>query len=151
MTVQGNTSVGIKSPLITAGPISNNPSDNQVTINTTAKSLTVNNNTTGITTNGVTSVNAKQITLTSTGTGDAGKTVVNGGLKVAGGAEVDTLNATASLETPLGNVDTLNSTTGNINTVNSDQANFTNQIKIKDLVIRYDSVAKALIFETARA
>ena len=148
VTVQGNTSVGIKSPLITAGPTSG---DNQVTINTTAKSLNVNNSTTSITTNGVTSINAKQITLTSTGTGDAGKTVVNGGLKVTGGAEVDTLNATASLETPLGNVDTLNSTTGNINTVNSDQANFTNQIKIKDLVIRYDSVAKALIFETAGA
>ena len=148
VTVQGNTSVGIKSSLITAGTISG---DSQVTINTTAKSLNVNNSTTSITTNGVTSINAKQITLTSTGTGDAGKTVVNGGLKVAGGAEVDTLNATASLETPLGNVDTLNSTTGNINTINSDQANFTNQIKIKDLVIRYDSVAKALIFETAGA
>ena len=151
VTVQGNTSVGIKSPLITAGPISNNPSDNQVTINTTAKSLAVNNSTTGITTSGVTSVNAKQITLTSTGTGDAGKTVVNGGLKVAGGTEVDTLNATASLTTPSGNITTLKSTTGNITTVNSDQANFTNQIKIKDLVIRYDSVAKALIFETAGA
>ena len=151
VTVQGNTSVGIKSPLITAGPISNNPSDNQVTINTSVKSLAVNNSTTGITTSGVTSVNAKQITLTSTGTGDAGKTVVNGGLKVAGGTEVDTLNATASLTTPSGNITTLKSTTGNITTVNSDQANFTNQIKIKDLVIRYDSVAKALIFETAGA
>ena len=151
VTVQGNTSVGIKSPLITAGPISNNLSDNQVTINTSAKSLTVNNSATSITTEGTTSVNAKQITLTSTGTGDAGKTVVNGGLKVAGGAEVDTLNATSSLTTPLGNITTLKSTTGNITTVNSDQANFTNQIKIKDLVIRYDSVAKALIFETAGA
>ena len=148
LTVQGNTSVGIKSPSITAGPISG---DNQITINTTAKSLDVNNAAASITTSETTSVNAKQITLTSTGTGDAGKTVVNGGLKVAGGAEVDTLNATASLETPLGNVDTLKSTIGNITTVNSDQANFTNQIKIKDLVIRYDSVAKALIFETAGA
>lgn len=151
LEVQGNTSVSIKSPSITAGPISNNPSDNQVTINTSAKSLTVNNSTASIITSETTSVNAKQITLTSTGTGDAGKTVVNGGLKVTGGAEVDTLNATASLETPLGNVDTLNSTIGNITTINSDQANFTNQIKIKDLVIRYDSVAKALIFETAGA
>ena len=151
VTVQGNTSVGIKSPLITAGPISNNPSDNQVTINTTAKSLTVNNSMTSITTSETTSVNAKQITLTSTGTGDAGKTVVNGGLKVAGGAEVDTLNATASLATPQGEITTLTSTTGNISTINSDQANFTNQIKIKDLIIRYDSVAKALIFETAAA
>lgn len=151
VTVQGNTSVGIKSPSITAGPISNNPSDNQVTINTTAKSLTVNNSTTGITTSETTSVNAKQITLTSTGTGNAGKTVVNGGLKVAGGAEVDTLNATTSLTTPEGNITILKSTTGNITTVNSDQANFANQIKIKDLVIRYDSVAKALIFETAGA
>ena len=149
LTVQGNTSVGIKSPLITAGPISNNPSDNQVTINTTDKSLTVNNTATSITTSETTSVNAKQITLTSTGTGDAGKTVVNGGLKVAGGAEVDTLNATTNLTTPAGNVDELTSTTGNITTINSDQANFTNQIKIKDLIIRYDSVAKALIFETA--
>ena len=149
VTVQGNTSVGIKSPSITAGPISNNPSDNQVTINTAAKSLTVNNTTASIITGETTSVNAKQITLTSTGTGDAGKTVVNGGLKVAGGTEVDTLNATTSLTTPLGDVATLNSTTGNITTVNSDQANFTNQIKIKDLIIRYDSVAKALIFETA--
>ena len=149
VTVQGNTSVGIKSPSITAGPISNNPSDNQVTINTTAKSLTVNNSMTSITTSETTSVNAKQITLTSTGTGDAGKTVVNGGLKVAGGAEVDTLNATTNLTTPAGNVDELTSTTGNITTINSDQANFTNQIKIKDLVIRYDSTAKALIFETA--
>ena len=149
VTVQGNTSVGIKSPLITAGPISNNPSDNQVTINTTAKSLAVNNSTTGIITRETTSVNAEQITLTSTGTGDAGKTVVNGGLKVAGGAEVDTLNATTNLTTPAGNVDELTSTTGNITTINSDQANFTNQIKIKDLIIRYDSVAKALIFETA--
>ena len=148
VTVQGNTSVGIKSPSITAGPISNNPSDNQVTINTTAKSLTVNNSTTSITTSETTSVNAKQITLTSTGTGDAGKTVVNGGFKVAGGAEVDTLNATTSLMTPLGNITTLNSTTGNITTVNSDQANFTNRIKIGDVVVRYDAVAKAIIFET---
>ena len=148
VTVQGNTSVGIKSPSITAGPISNNPSDNQVTINTTAKSLTVNNSTTSITTSETTSVNAKQITLTSTGTGDAGKTVVNGGFKVAGGAEVDTLNATTSLTTPLGNITTLNSTTGNITTVNSDQANFTNRIKIGDVVVRYDTVAKAIIFET---
>lgn len=148
VTVQGNTSVGIKSPSITAGPISNNPSDNQVTINTTAKSLTVNNSTTSITTSETTSVNAKQITLTSTGTGGAGKTVVNGGFKVAGGAEVDTLNATSSLTTPLGNITTLKSTTGNITTVNSDQANFTNRIKIGDVVVRYDTVAKAIIFET---
>ena len=148
VTVQGNTSVGIKSPSITAGPISNNPSDNQVTINTTAKSLTVNNSTTSITTSETTSVNAKQITLTSTGTGDAGKTVVNGGFKVAGGAEVDTLNATSSLTTPLGNITTLKSTIGNITTVNSDQANFTNRIKIGDVVVRYDTVAKAIIFET---
>lgn len=148
VTVQGNTSVGIKSPSITAGPISNNPSDNQVTINTTAKSLTVNNSTTSIITSETTSVNAKQITLTSTGTGDAGKTVVNGGFKVAGGAEVDTLNATSSLTTPLGNITTLKSTTGNITTVNSDQANFTNRIKIGDVVVRYDTVAKAVIFET---
>ena len=145
LVVQGNSSTSIKSPLITAGPISG---DNQVTINTGAKSLAVNNTTTSITTSGSTSINAKQITLTSTGTGDAGRTVVNGGLKVAGGAEVDTLNAT-SLTTSLGEVTTLNSTTGNITTINSDQANFTNQIKIKDLVIRYDSTAKALIFETA--
>ena len=148
VTVQGNTSVGIKSPSITAGPISNNPSDNQVTINTTVKSLTVNNSTASITTSETTSVNAKQITLTSTGTGDAGKTVVNGGLKVAGGAEVDTLNATTSLTTPLGNITTLTSTTGNITTINSDQANFTNRIKIGDVVVRYDAVAKAIIFET---
>ena len=151
LTVQGNTSVSIKSPSITAGPISNNPSDNQVTINTSAKSLTVNNNETSITTNGVTSVNAKQITLTSTGTGEAGKTVVTGGLSVTGGETTDTLEAATSLTTPVGNIDELNSTVGNITTVNSDQANFTNQIKIKDLIIRYDSVAKALIFETAAA
>ena len=148
LTVQGNSSTSIKSPLITAGTISG---DSQVTINTTAKSLNVNNSTTSITTSEVTSIKAKQIKLTSTGTGDAGKTVVNGGLKVTGGAEVDTLNATTSLTTPSGNVDTLNSTIGNITTINSDQANFTNQIKIKDLVIRYDGVAKALIFETAGA
>ncbi len=148
LTVQGNTSVGIKSPSITAGPVSG---DNQVTINTLAKSLTVNNNETSITTNGVTSVNAKQITLTSTGTGEAGKTVVTGGLSITGGETTDTLEAVTSLTTPVGNIDELNSTTGNITTVNSDQANFTNQIKIKDLVIRYDSVAKALIFETAGA
>lgn len=148
VAVQGNTSVSIKSPSITAGPISNNPSDNQVTINTTAKSLNVNNSATSITTSEVTSIEAKQIKLTSTGTGSAGKTVVDGGLEVTDGAKVDTLNATTSLETPLGNVDTLNSTTGNITTVNSDQANFTNRIKIGDVVVRYDVVAKAIIFET---
>ena len=148
LEVQGNTSVSIKSPSITAGPISNNPSDNQVTINTSAKSLTVNNSTTGITTDGSTSINAKQITLTSTGTGDAGRTVVEGGLSVAGGEVVDTLEATTSLTTPTGNIDELNSTTGNITTVNSDQANFTNRIKIGDVVVRYDAVAKAIIFET---
>ena len=148
VTVQGNTSVGIKSPSITAGPISNNPSDNQVTINTTAKSLNVNNSTTSITTSEVTSIEAKQIKLTSTGTGGAGKTVVDGGLEVTDGAKVDTLNATTSLTTPLGNITTLKSTTGNITTVNSDQANFTNRIKIGDVVVRYDTVAKAIIFET---
>ena len=143
LVVQGNSSTSIKSPLITAGPISGN---NQVTINTGAKSLSVNNTETSITTSETTSVSAKQIKLT---TGAEGKTVVEGGLSVAGGETVDTLNATTSLTTPLGNVTTLNSTTGNITTINSDQANFTNQIKIKDLVIRYDSAAKALIFETA--
>ena len=148
VTVQGSTSVGIKSPSITAGPISNNPSDNQVTINTTAKSLNVNNSTTSITTSEVTSIEAKQIKLTSTGTGSAGKTVVDGGLEVTDGAKVDTLNATTSLTTPLGNITTLKSTTGNITTVNSDQANFTNRIKIGDVVVRYDTVAKAIIFET---
>ena len=148
LTVHGNTSVGIKSPLITAGPISNSLSDNQVTINTTAKSLTVNNSTTSITTSETTSVNAKQITLTSTGTGDAGKTVVNGGLEVTDGAKVDTLEATTSLTAPQGEIITLKSTTGNITTVNSDQANFTNRIKIGDVVVRYDAVAKAIIFET---
>ena len=151
VTVQGNTSASIKSPSITAGPISNNPSDSQVTINTTDKSLIVNNDTTSITTDGTTSINAKQITLTSTGVDDEGKTVITGGLSVTGGETVDTLNATTSLTTPVGNIDELTSTAGNITTVNSDQANFTNQIKIKDLVIRYDSVAKALIFETAAA
>ena len=148
VTVQGNTSVGIKSPSITAGPISNNPSDDQVTINTTAKSLTVNNSTTSISTSEVTSIEAKQIKLTSTGTGSAGKTVVDGGLEVTDGAKVDTLNATTSLTTPLGNITTLKSTTGNITTINSDQANFTNRIKIGDVVVRYDAVAKAIIFET---
>ena len=148
VTVQGNTSVGIKSPSITAGPISG---DSQVVINTTAKSLAVNNTTTSIITSGSTSINAKQITLASTGTGDAGKTVVNGGLKVAGGETTDTLSATTSLTTPLGNVTTLNSTTGNITTVNSNQANFADQIKIGEIIVRYDTVAKALIFETAEA
>ena len=145
LIVQGNTSVGIKSPLITAGPISG---DNQVTINTGAKSLAVNNTTTSITTSEVTSIEAKQIKLTSTGTDSAGKTVVDGGLEVTDGAKVDTLEATTSLTTPLGNITTLKSTTGNITTVNSDQANFTNRIKIGDVVVRYDAVAKAIIFET---
>ena len=113
-----------------------------------AKSLAVNNTTTSITTGGSTSINAKQITLTSTGTGDAGKTVVNGGLKVTGGETTDTLSATTSLTTPLGDIITLKSTTGNITTVNSDQANFVNQIKIGEITVRYDTVAKALIFET---
>ena len=148
LEVQGNTSVSIKSPSITAGPISNNPSDNQVTINTSAKSLNVNNSTTSITTSEVTSIEARQIKLTSTGTGSTGKTVVDGGLEVTDGAKVDTLNATASLTTPSGNITTLKSTTGNITTVNSDQANFTNRIKIGDVVVRYDVVAKAIIFET---
>ena len=143
VTVQGNTSVGIKSPSITAGATSG---DNQVVINTAAKSLAVNNTTTSITTSETTSINAKQIKLI---TGAEGKTIVEGGFSVAGGETTDTLSATTSLTTPLGNVTTLNSTTGNITTINSDQANFTNQIKIKDLVIRYDGVAKALIFETA--
>ena len=143
VTVQGNTSVGIKSPSITAGATSG---DSQVVINTAAKSLSVNNTETSITTSETTSISAKQIKLM---TGAEGKTIVEGGLSVAGGETTDTLSATTSLTTPLGDVITLNSTTGNITTVNSDQANFTNQIKIKDLVIRYDSVAKALIFETA--
>ena len=145
LTVQGNSSTSIKSPLITAGTISG---DSQVTINTAAKSLNVNNSTTSITTSEVTSIEAKQIKLTSTGTGSAGKTVVDGGLEVTDGAKVDTLNATTSLTTPLGNITTLKSTTGNITTVNSDQANFTNRIKIGDVVVRYDAVAKAIIFET---
>lgn len=145
LEVQGNTSVSIKSPSITAGTISG---DSQVTINTTAKSLTVNNSTASITTSEVTSIEAKQIKLTSTGTGSAGKTVVDGGLEVTDGAKVDTLNATTSLTTPLGNITTLKSTTGNITTINSDQANFTNRIKIGDVVVRYDAVAKAIIFET---
>ena len=145
LTVHGNTSVGIKSPLITAGSTSG---DSQVTINTTAKSLNVNNSTTSITTSEVTSIEAKQIKLTSTGTGSAGKTVVDGGLEVTDGAKADTLNATTSLTTPEGNIDELTSTTGNITTINSDQANFTNRIKIGDVVVRYDAVAKAIIFET---
>lgn len=145
LTVQGNSSTSIKSPLITAGTISG---DSQVTINTTAKSLNVNNSTTSITTSEVTSIEAKQIKLTSTGTGSAGKTVVDGGLEVTDGAKADTLNATTSLTTPLGNITTLKSTTGNITTINSDQANFTNRIKIGDVVVRYDAVAKAIIFET---
>ena len=56
--------------------------------------------------------------------------------------------STTSLTTPLGNITTLKSTIGNITTVNSDQANFTNRIKIGDVVVRYDVVAKAIIFET---
>lgn len=145
LTVQGNASIGIKSPSITAGPVSG---DNQVTINTTAKSLTVNNASTSITTSETTSVNAKQITLTTSG---EGKTFINGGLSVAGGETVDTLNATTSLATPKGNIDELTSETGNITNINSAQANFSDQITIRDIVIRYDSTAKALIFETAAA
>lgn len=148
LTVQGNTSVGIKSPSITAGPISG---DNQVTINTTDKSLTVNNTATSITTSETTSVNARQITLTSTGVDDEGKTVITGGLSVAGGAEVDTLDVTASLTAPAGNINALTSETGNITNINSTQATFSSQITISDIVIRYDSLAKALIFETATA
>ena len=142
ITVQGNTSMGIKSPSITVGPISG---DSQVTINTTDKSLGVNNTTTSIITSETTSIDAKQINLI---TGAEGNTAVNGGLSVTGGETVDTLDATTSLMTPYGNITKLDSTTGNIATVNSDQANFANQIKINDLIIRYDSVAKALIFET---
>ena len=148
MKVQGNNSVSVKSPLITAGPITG---DNQVTIDTAAGSLSVNNTSTSITTSGAASSTAEQITLTSTGEGAAGKTVINGGLKVAGGAEVDKLEATDSLETPQGEITTLNSTTGNITNINSAQANFSDQITIGDIIIRYDSVAKALIFETATA
>ena len=142
ITVQGNTSMGIKSPSITVGPISG---DSQVTINTTDKSLGVNNTTTSIITSETTSIDAKQINLI---TGAEGNTAVNGGLSVTGGETVDTLDATTSLMTPYGNITKLDSATGNIATVNSDQANFANQIKINDLIIRYDSVAKALIFET---
>ena len=148
LTVQGSTSVGIKSPSISAGPVSG---DNQVTINTTTKSLTVNNASASIITSDAVSIEAKQITLTSTGSGDAGKTVVTGGLSVVGGAEVDTLNATTSLTTPKGNIDVLISETGNITNINSTQAAFSDQITISDIVIRYDSLAKALIFETAGA
>ena len=148
MKVQGNNSVSVKSPLITAGPITG---DNQVTIDTAAGSLSVNNTSTSITTSDAASSTAEQITLTSTGEGAAGKTVINGGLKVAGGAEVDKLEATDSLETPQGEITTLNSTTGNITNINSAQANFSDQITIGDIIIRYDSVAKALIFETATA
>ena len=148
MKVQGNNSVSVKSPLITAGPIMG---DNQVTIDTAAGSLSVNNTSTSITTSDATSITAEQITLTSTGEGAAGKTVINGGLKVAGGVEVDKLGATDSLETPQGEITTLNSTTGNITNINSTQANFSDQITIGDITIRYDSVAKALIFETATA
>lgn len=146
--VHGNNSVSVKSPLITAGPITGN---NQVTIDTTAGSLSVNNTSASITTSGTASVSAKQIMLTSTGAGSEGKTVINGGLSVAGGETVDTLNATDSLETPQGEITTLNSTTGNITNINSTQANFSDQITIGDIVVRYDSVAKALIFETAAA
>lgn len=142
---QGNTSVSVKSPSIAAGPVSG---DNQVTIDTTTKSLTVNNASASITTSETTSVNAKQITLTTSG---EGKTVVEGGLSVVGGAEVDTLEATTSLATPKGNIDALTSETGNITNINSAQANFSDQITIGDIVIRYDSIAKALIFETAAA
>ena len=145
LTVQGSGSTSVKSPLITVSPTSG---DNQVTINTGTKSLSINNTETSIITGESTSINAKQIKLT---TGAEGKTIIEGGLNVTGGETVDTLSATTSLTTPSGNVATLNSTTGNITTVNSAQANFTNQIKIKDLVIRYDSMAKALIFETAGA
>ena len=141
--VQGDNSVSVKSPLITAGPITGN---NQVTIDTVAGSLLVNNTSTSITTSETTSVNAKQITLTTSG---EGKTVVEGGLSVVGGAEVDTLEATTSLATPKGNIDALTSETGNITNINSAQANFSDQITIRDIVIRYDSTAKALIFETA--
>ena len=148
MKVQGNNSVSVKSPLITTGPITG---DNQVTIDTAAGSLSVNNTSASITTSGTTSITAEQITLTSTGEGAAGKTVINGGLKVADGVEVDKLEATDSLETPQGEITTLNSTTGNITNINSAQANFSDQITIRDIVIRYDSVAKALIFETAAA
>lgn len=146
--VQGNNSVSVKSPLITAGPITG---DNQVTIDTAAGSLSVNNNSTSITTSDATSITAEQITLTSTGEGAAGKTVINGGLKVVGGEVVDTLEATTSLTTPKGNIDALTSETGNITNINSAQANFSDQITIRDIVIRYDSTAKALIFETAAA
>ena len=142
LTVQGDRTTNIKSPSITVGPISG---DNQITVNTGAKSLSVNNTETSITTSETTSISAKQINLT---TGADGKTVVEGGLNVAGGETTDTLSATTSLTTPLGNITTLNSTTGNITTVNSDQANFTNRIKIGDVVVRYDTVAKAIIFET---
>lgn len=145
---QGNNSVSVKSPLITVGPTTG---DNQVTIDTAAGSLSVNNTSTSITTSDATSITAEQITLTSTGEGAAGKTVINGGLKVAGGVEVDKLEATDSLETPQGEITTLNSTTGNITNINSTQANFSDQITIGDITIRYDSVAKALIFETATA
>ena len=143
LVVQGNSSTSIKSPLITAGPVSGN---NQVTINTGAKSLSVNNTETSITTSETTSIDAKQIKLT---TGAEGKTIVEGGLSITGGETTDTLSATTSLTTPLGNVTKLNSTTGNITTVNSNQANFVNQIKIGEITVRYDTVAKALIFETA--
>lgn len=146
--VQGNNSVSVKSPLITAGPITG---DNQVTIDTAAGSLSVNNNSTSITTSDATSITAEQITLTSTGEGATGKTVINGGLKVAGGEVVDTLEATTSLTTPKGNIDALTSVIGNITNINSTQANFSDQITIRDIVIRYDSTAKALIFETAAA
>lgn len=146
--VQGDNSVSVKSPLITAGPVTG---DNQVTIDTAAGSLSVNNTSTSITTSGAASITAEQITLTSTGEGAAGKTIINGGLKAAGGVEVDKLEATDSLETPQGEITTLNSTTGNITNINSSQANFSDQITIGDIVIRYDSVAKALIFETAVA
>ena len=64
---------------------------------------------------------------------------------------MDKLEATDSLETPQGEITTLNSTTGNITNINSAQANFSDQITIGDIVIRYDSTAKALIFETAAA
>lgn len=143
--IQGDESTSIKSPEVTVGPVTG---DTQVTIDTRSESLTVKNSAVGITTEEVTSIKAQQINLTSTGDGDAGKTVVVGGLDVTGGITTDNLEAKSQVKASTGNfTESLETPKGEIGTLTSTQADFVDHIKIGNIILRYDNTSKALLFE----
>lgn len=144
--------VNVKAQNINVGMGPENPSGARIALDTSSKILDVNVGSLKVTSTSETIKTTGQITISAEADSEKntkGTSITKGGLDVAD--EITTGNlvvkAGGTLTAPEGNIAKLTSDEGSIDGLTSIRADFTDHIKIGNIILRYDNTSKALLFE----